>query len=251
MACAERIATCAIGVMAKAPEAGRSKTRLCPPLLPEQAAALSAAFLQDTFENIRRARRAAPIEAYAAYAPRGSAEALVAHVGMDTKLVLADGAASMPDGVDGFGRCLLQALQGMLFEGHAAACLLSSDCPTLPTRLLHEAAELLLAPGERAVLGAAHDGGYYLLGLKTPHAHLFRNIAWSTSSVADETRLRAREIGLELTELDPWYDVDDADSLGALLAECDGFAAARTMALIEHLGLRHHPAFRPKRDRFG
>ncbi|HTV31266.1 MAG TPA: DUF2064 domain-containing protein [Xanthobacteraceae bacterium] len=152
--------------------------------------------------------------------------------------MLADGDAPMPDGVDGFGRCLLQAIQEMLARGHAAACVLSSDCPSLPTRLLSEAAEILLAPGERGVLGAAQDGGYYLLGLKAPHAQLFKDIAWSTSSVADETRERARETGLELVELDIWYDVDDAASLGMLLKEQEGYAASHTAVVIERLGLQ-------------
>jgi rSAM/selenodomain-associated transferase 1 len=224
--------------MAKAPVAGRSKTRLCPPLLPEQAAAMSAAFLCDTIENIELAGRSAPIEAYAAYSPWGSERLLRAHIGTGTKFLLADGNTTMPDGVEGFGRCLLQAMQDMLARGHAGACLLSSDCPSLPTRLLSEAAEILLAPGERAVLGAARDGGYYLLGLKTPHAHLFRNIAWSTSSVAEETRDRAREIDLEVTELDIWYDVDDAASLDMLLAEQEGYAAPRTKEIIARFGLQ-------------
>src|SRR5271163_681341 len=169
---AQRRPTCAIGVMAKAPEAGRSKTRLCPPLLPEQAAAMSAAFLHDTIENIMLAGRSAPIEAYVAYSPEGSERALRPHVGAGTKLLLADGNTPMPEGVEGFGRCLLQAVQDMLAQGHTAACVLSSDCPSLPTRLLLEAVEILLAPGERAVLGGARDGGYYLLGLKAPHAQL-------------------------------------------------------------------------------
>ena len=80
----------------------------------------------------------------------------------------------------------------MLARGHAAACVLSSDVPTLPTRLLVEAARILLAPGERAVLGACDDGGYYLLGLKRAHARLFADIAWSTDTVAAATRARAR-----------------------------------------------------------
>lgn len=67
-ACAP-VPTCAIGIMAKAPQAGRSKTRLCPPLLPAEAAALSAAFLGDTARTIAQASRQAPIVAYAAYAP--------------------------------------------------------------------------------------------------------------------------------------------------------------------------------------
>ena len=199
---------------------------------------MSAAFLRDTIDNIILAGRSAPIEAYAAYAPLGSDPLLRPHVGSSTKLLLADGNAPMPDGVEGFGCCLLQAMQGMLAAGHAAACLLSSDCPSLPTRLLSEAAEILLAPGERGVLGAARDGGYYLLGLKMPHAQLFRNIAWSTSSVAEETRQRAREIGLELIELDIWYDVDDAASLDLLLNEQEGYAAPNTAVVIERLELR-------------
>ena len=42
----------AIAVIAKAPIAGRSKTRLCPPCTPHQAAALAAAALQDTLRVV-------------------------------------------------------------------------------------------------------------------------------------------------------------------------------------------------------
>jgi hypothetical protein len=224
--------------MAKAPEAGRSKTRLCPPLLPAQAAALSAAFLQDTIENVALAAVATPIASYAAYAPPGSERILRPLIGDHADMLLADGNAPMPPGVEGFGRCLLQAMQDMLARGHDAACVLSSDCPSLPTHVLSAAAQILLETGDRAVLGATHDGGYYLLGLKSAHAHLFRNITWSAASVADETRTRAQEIGLEMIELDEWYDVDDAASFNVLLAERGGYAAPRTNSTIERLGLR-------------
>jgi glycosyltransferase A (GT-A) superfamily protein (DUF2064 family) len=230
--------TCAIGVMAKAPQAGRSKTRLCPPLHPEEAAALSAAFLRDTTDNLAVAARSAAIMPYAAYAPVGSEAMVAAHLAEGTRLLLADGSPPMPDDVIGFGRCLLHAIQGMLGEGHRAACVLSSDSPTLPTRLLIQAAELLLAPGDRAVLGAADDGGYYLLGLKAVHAAMFADIAWSTGSVADATRARAQSIGLELVEIAPWYDVDDAASLEMLLADTEGYDAPCSMAVVDRLGLR-------------
>lgn len=223
--------------MAKAPQAGRSKTRLCPPLTPDEAAALSGAFLRDTANNIAAAARLAPIEAYAAYAPLGAEALIAAHVGFETGLVLADGTPPMPAEVQGFGRCLLHAIQGMLDRGHAAACVLSSDIPTLPTRLLTEAAELLMAPGDRAVLGASDDGGYYLLGLKASHAGMFADIAWSTDGVAAATRDRARELGLDLVELDPWYDVDDGPSLAVLMRETGGYAAPATRAVIDRLGL--------------
>jgi rSAM/selenodomain-associated transferase 1 len=230
--------SCAVGVMAKAPQAGRSKTRLCPPLTGEQAAAMSAAFLRDTTDSMAAATRQAAIASYAAYAPLGTESLLRPCLAEDTELLLADGSPPMPAGVDGFGRCLLHAIQGMLAAGHAAACVLSSDSPTIPTAFLVQAATLLLAPGDRAVLGPADDGGYYLLGLKAPHAAMFRDIAWSTATVADATRERAREIGLDLVELEPWYDVDDAASLGVLLRESAGYPAPATRAAVARLGLR-------------
>jgi uncharacterized protein len=230
--------TCAIGVMAKAPQAGLSKTRLCPPLRSEEAAALSAAFLRDTTETISFAARSAAISPYAAYAPRGADALLGGCLAHGTTLLLADGGPIVKDGVNGFGRSLLHAIESMLAQGHVAACVLSSDSPTLPARLLIQAAELLLAPGDRAVLGPADDGGYYLLGLKTPHAAMFADIAWSTGSVADATRARARSLGLELLELEPWYDVDDAQSLQVLLRDTSGDAAPQTRATIDRLGLR-------------
>lgn len=237
------LATCGIAVMAKAPRAGRSKTRLCPPLDFTDAAALSGAFLRDTTETIARAARSAPITAYAAYAPLGQEDLVRTHLAPDTRLLLADGSLPAPLGVRGFGLCLLQAVEMMLCLGHPAACVLSSDVPTLPERLLVEAARHLLAPGRRAVLGACDDGGYYLLGLQAPEARMFADIAWSTDSVADETRARAREIGLDLVELDPWYDIDDAAALGVLIQETGGSSAPATQAMIEQLGLR------PKRPR--
>jgi len=210
-------ASCAIAVMAKAPQAGRCKTRLVPPLTPEQAASLSAAFLRDITENIAAAGRIAPIHGYIAYAPLGLEPLFDGHLADGTGMVLADGSPDMPPQVQGFGRCLLHAVQSLLAAGYGAACVLNSDSPTLPTSILAMTARLLAEPGDRAVLGPADDGGYYLLGVKQAHAHLFEDITWSTEHVAAETALRAREIGLELVMLPRWYDVDDAAALYRLI----------------------------------
>jgi rSAM/selenodomain-associated transferase 1 len=239
--------TCAIAVMAKAPQPGRCKTRLMPRLAPEQAAAMSAAFLRDITENIALAARHEKIHGCIAYAPAGSAALFEGHVAAETGFILADGTAAMPDGITGFGRCLFHAVQGLLADGFGAAVVVNSDSPTLPTVLLARAAQLLAQPGERAVLGPAEDGGYYLLGLKFPHAHLFSDIAWSTARVAAQTRRRAREIGLPVVELPAWYDVDNADALDRLIVDLAApparkaltpYAAPATAACIERLGLR-------------
>jgi rSAM/selenodomain-associated transferase 1 len=237
---------CAVGVMAKAPQAGRSKTRLCPPLLPVQAAALSAAFLRDVTENIAAAAQAASIAGLIAYAPAGSEALFDGHLAEGTGLLLADGVTDMPSDVQGFGRCLLHAIQTMLEQGFGAACVLNSDSPTLPTSLLVRTAQVLLAAGDRIVLGPAEDGGYYLLGMKAAHARLFADIAWSTKAVADATRARAAELGLEVVELPVWYDVDDHASLVRLIEDVSGdgvtaglhpFPALATAAALHQIGL--------------
>ncbi|MBV9248136.1 MAG: TIGR04282 family arsenosugar biosynthesis glycosyltransferase [Acetobacteraceae bacterium] len=215
--------------MAKAPKAGHSKTRLSSALSPEAAASLSAAFLRDATENIRLASREASIAGFVAYAPAGQEELFADHVAAGTSLVLADGSPPMPPGVHRLGRSLLHAFQSLLSAGFGAACMVNSDSPNLPTSLLVEGARALLAPGERVVLGPAEDGGYYLLGLRTPHPHLFQNIPWSTPGVAEATRNRAQALGLELIELEPWYDVDDSASLQRLIQELSNGAASRSL----------------------
>jgi rSAM/selenodomain-associated transferase 1 len=238
---------CAVGVMAKAPRPGFSKTRLCPPLRPDQAAALSAGFLRDITENIALAGRQAPIAGYVAYAPAGQEALFDGHLADGTGLLLADGSPLMPPGVTGFGRCLLHAILAMLARGHDAAVVLNSDSPTLPTSVLVHTATALAADGDRVVLGPADDGGYYLLGMKAAHAHLFADIAWSTGSVAQTTRVRAAELGLQVVELPIWYDVDDRAALLRLLDETaapesrDGlvpYAAPSTARVLARLGLR-------------
>jgi len=226
----ERRRGCAIAVMAKAPRAGQVKTRLVPPLTAAAAAALSASFLRDVTENIALAAREAAIAGYVAFAPAGAAAAFDGILARGTGLVPADGAPVAAAGVAGFGRSLLHAAQTLCAAGHEAVCLLNADSPTLPTRLLVEAAGALAPPGDRVVLGPAEDGGYYLLGVKSPHAALFRDIAWSTGRVADETRARAAEAGLPLVELAAWYDVDDARSLRRLCRELVAAPAAGTLA---------------------
>jgi hypothetical protein len=238
---------CAIGVMAKAPRPGYSKTRLSPPLRPDQAAALSAAFLRDISENIALAARQVPITGYIAYAPDGQEAMFDGLLAPGTGLLLADGSPLMPPDVQGFGRCLLHAVLAMLARGHRSAVVLNSDSPTLPTALLMRTAAALAAEGDRVVLGPADDGGYYLLGMKAAHAHLFSGIAWSTDSVAETTRLRAAQLGLPVVELPTWYDVDDHAALIRLLDETatpvasNGllpYAAPFTALALARMGMR-------------
>lgn len=209
--------SCAIAVMAKASAPGRTKTRLTPPLTPDQAAAFNTAFLQDVAANLLAASRSAPIAGYMAYGPPGSAGFF--------RRRLPPAIGLMEVWQANFGDCLHQTIRDLLARGHDAAVVLNADSPTLPTALLVEAADWLAPPGDRAVLGPAEDGGYYLLGLKAPHRRMFEDIDWSTERVAGQTLARAREIGLDVHVLPPWYDVDDAAALRRLHDELFAGAA--------------------------
>ena len=228
--------------MAKAPRPGFCKTRLVPPLTPSQAASLSAAFLRDITGNLQTAAQTMPIVPYVAFAPAGTAPLFNGNLAAGTHLVLADGSIATPPDVQGFGRCLLHAMQNLFARGHTAVCVLNSDSPTLPTSYLRQAASWLAEPGDRVVMGPADDGGYYLLGMKQAHAHLFAGISWSTPQVAAETRGRALEAGIELLELPKWYDVDDAASLQLLQNELSGtsqvgYRAPNTAAWLASVAL--------------
>ncbi len=230
---------CALAVMGKAPQAGRVKTRLVPPLTSDEARGLSACFLSDITENIGLV---ADATGFVAYAPAGTAELFDGLLAPGTRLVLADGEIAAAGGLVGIGRSLLHAAAALLGQGFGAVCLINADSPTLPTSFLRDAVAALLQPGERMVLGPAEDGGYYLIGLQTAEPRLFEGIAWSTPVVAEQTLARARGIGLETVLLPPWFDVDDGASLARLVrslpdaVDAVPFAAPATRAWLAASG---------------
>jgi rSAM/selenodomain-associated transferase 1 len=197
--------------MAKASHPGRTKTRLTPPLSPEQAAELNTAFICDIAANVTHAARGANIACYMAFGPPGSAAFFERHLPPEVGLL----EAWLPT----FGECLFPTIDRLLGLGYGAACVLNSDSPTLPTGVLIKAALALREPGDRIVLGPCTDGGYYLLGAKQRHRRLFEDVAWSTDRVFEQTRERATQLGLPTVLLPTWYDVDDAASLNMLRRE--------------------------------
>lgn len=202
---------CALGLMAKAPLAGEVKTRLVPPLTAREAAALNVCFLRDMAANIESVSDIEAASGLVVYTPAGSESAFAD--------VLPEGFELLAQRGESLGERLCNATDDLLRQGYAAVCLINSDSPTLPKSILIRAIESLKADGDRVVLGAAEDGGYYLIGLKHAHRNLFNGIAWSTSEVFARTRERAAEIDLPVELLPSWYDVDDAQTLNRLCEE--------------------------------
>ena len=223
---------CALAVMTKAPQAGKVKTRLVPPLTPEEAAELNKCFLRDTAAAISLScsgtafgGRRPPLQCaarIAVYTPVGAESAYTNILPADFSL--------LPQRGDGFGERLYFATEDLFKCGFESVCLIDSDSPTVSAANFERAVELLASPNDRIVLGPSDDGGYYLIGLKRPHREMFEKIDWSTERVLNQTIERATGIGLEVKLLPTGYDVDDGESLRRLSDELLSQSAADTVA---------------------
>jgi uncharacterized protein len=212
-------------IVAKAPLPGESKSRLCPPLLPSQAASLAAAFLRDTIALVARAsvdvRLICRHEQERALLTSYAGETATVHV---------------QEGSD-VGAAMETAFRQGLANGYEAVGVIGTDTPDLPPSAIREAFDAL-ARGADLSLGQSEDGGYYFLAAKAVYPALFRDMAWSTASVAQETLRRCHALGLEVHHSVTWTDVDDAASLDRLrqsVTRCAASVARHTRAALRDL----------------
>ena len=207
----------AIAIVCKTPAAGTSKTRLSPPLRPEECAAISSCFIRDLARTIQTLDGEGDVAGYAVYTPPGSEAVL--------RGLLPGTFSLMLQGDGDLGARLVKATADLLNAGHEGVILVNSDSPTLPIEILREAASAV-RQGDNVVLSPAFDGGYTLIGLSRPHPRLFEDIPWGTDEVYRLTLQRARDIGLPVVNVAGWYDVDDAASLRMLEDEFAGMRPA-------------------------
>ena len=229
---------CALAVMTKAPQPGRVKTRLVPPLTPEEAAELNKCFLRDTAAAISTACSRSPVDdVNASHSEADTAAcgiAVYTPVGAESTYndILPADFSLLPQRGDKFGERLYFAVEDLFKCGFASVCLIDSDSPTVPAANFAEAVELLSTIEDRVVLGPSDDGGYYLIGVKRPRRQLFEQIDWSTERVLNQTIQRATEMGIKVKLLPTGYDVDDAASLRRLCNEL--LADTRSSKIAPH-----------------
>lgn len=237
-----KAAEAALVIFAKAPIPGQVKTRLCPPLTPDEAATLHGTFVLDVLERSGDAQRRAPVafDRHLCCAPSADHvyfKILGARhgVGLDTQT-----------GED-LGARMRRACEAFFARGYRRVLILGTDIPTLSPRLLNEAVAQL--DDHDVVLGPAPDGGYYLIGLTRPVPELFRDIPWSTSDVLPVTQRIAAGLNLRVALLPPQRDIDRFDDLQALIEEA-GLGARGSRQAAGHDGappLATHPLPRANR----
>jgi uncharacterized protein len=199
----------ALAVIAKAPAPGRSKTRLSPPLSPQEAAMLAEAALVDTL-------------------------ATVAATGADRKVVILDGPAGpwLPPGVEVIeqrGGGLDERLANAFADLGGPALIIGMDTPQVRPETLRAA--LVRLRTADAVLGPAADGGYWAIGLGAPDRRALLGVPMSTGHTLAAQRARLRALGLATVELETLRDVDTfADALAvARGAQLTRFATALSL----------------------
>jgi glycosyltransferase A (GT-A) superfamily protein (DUF2064 family) len=216
-------------VMAKAPEAGRVKTRLCPPCTPVEAAAIAEAALGDTLDAVVACQA-------------------------DRKVVALAGPAGpwLPPGVevisqrgDQFDERLVHAWEDLRCSSGGWGLQIGMDTPQVTAALLDEQLDALTSRSRAgrvrlrppAILGPATDGGWWLIGLpgSEPRA-VFAGVPMSTSHTGRAQAQRLRSLGLDVVLAPELRDIDDTEDLRLVTTEIPdsrtGMAGAPVLARV-------------------
>ncbi len=198
----------ALFIVARAPVAGQTKTRLGAVIGHEAATALYQAFLRDLGARFTRAAARDGYDLYWFYAaPCGLSEAEFA-------AQVPSGAGFIRQDEGDFAARLWQGFQAVRERGYERIVVIGSDSPHLPAAWVAQAFAALET--DEVVLGPACDGGYYLLGQRGVPVDLFSGITMSTSTVYAETLARARAAGLRVALTPATFDIDEVDDLNRL-----------------------------------
>jgi rSAM/selenodomain-associated transferase 1 len=177
-----------LAVIAKSPQPGRVKTRLCPPCSPDEAAALAEAALRDTLAAVRSAR-------------------------CERRLLVLDGesgAWAHPafEVIEQRGRTLDERLTAAFEDAGGPTLLIGMDTPQVTPALLEDGLRALAPPEVDAVLGPALDGGYWAIGLRRPDRRAFLGVPMSEPRTGRAQLQRLRSLRLRVQLLPSLRDVD-------------------------------------------
>jgi len=208
-------------VIAKEPRAGFSKTRLCPPFSPDDAARVAEASLADTL-------------------------AVIAATPASRHVIALDGQSGdwLPDGFDVIGQRsgeLGERLAGVFADCFAVSSdpvvVVGMDTPQVTVAHLRRA-ERRLEEDHDAVLGPAADGGYWLIGLTTLRARAFDGVPMSHAGTRAHQTVQLEACGYRVAHIDELRDVDtvsDASEVAATVPT-SRFARAVSVALSASAG---------------
>ncbi len=222
----------ALILMARAPQAGRVKTRLQPALTPVQCADLYEAFLGDAIDLVISMKEYA---SFLAFTPPECVPIF--------RRMIPDGMTLIPQIGTDLGQIIGTLISTLMERNYSPVVVIGSDIPTLQPGTLH-GARMALQQAD-VCFGPSTDGGYYLVGAKQPTPAIFQDIPWSTHNVLKLSKEKAENEGLLVALLEELQDIDTFESLSPLgmtirklRDEPGARIPVRTEAWLNTLGLK-------------
>jgi uncharacterized protein len=211
-------------VFTRVGEPGKVKTRLIPALGARGAAWLHRAMAQRVFGAVQTCARKR----------RGEVEARLE--GRDTQGAVSafDGECiSRPQGSGDLGLRMHEAFATAFREGARSVVLIGTDIPEIDATHLEGAFDALRRSD--VVLGPASDGGYYLIGMRSPCPEVFQGIQWSTPTVCAQTRKAIAKQRLTCADIATLHDVDSPEDLSVWTRVCGATPIGRISVIVAAL----------------
>lgn len=224
-------------VFAKAPRPGLVKTRMTPPLSPSEAAELYACLLDDVLDTTSESAQRLGLDAVVAVYPAGACGEIARRAPPRFRVVAQCG----QDLAQRMGWAVSEAAAG----GFSPVLLRGSDSPALSPGTIEEA--LVSLRTMDVVISPDLDGGYNLIGLRTPAPALFEQ-PMSTGAVLADTLASASRQGLRTRVLAGGFDLDTAADLHWLAEarRCGSPPCPRTLSFLDDRALWRYAASPPR-----
>ncbi len=192
-------------IFTRYPEVGQVKTRLIPVLGAEAANVLHRQMTEHTLIQVQalRDRYLNKLQITVQFAGDPSILDLQTWLGAEVEY--------KPQSCGDLGERMANGFQVSFEHGARKVITIGTDCPGITPPLLNQA--FIALDQAEVVLGPALDGGYYLIGLKSPQPKLFEKIRWGTSTVLEETLAVIEQLHLSYTCLQSLADVDRPEDL--------------------------------------
>lgn len=191
-------------IFVKAPRPGFVKTRLAQAIGPEKACVAYKKLVTVLLDRLGTIK-----EVELRFAPDDAASQIAPWLHPTWRAV--------PQGGGDLGERLRGAFDDAFAEGCERVTIIGSDCPTITANDIAESWNLLVQTD--AVIGPAHDGGYWLIALKAPAPDLFTKIGWSTPRVLEQTLATLARTGGSCHLLRQLRDIDTEDDWNRFVAE--------------------------------
>ena len=190
----------AVIVFAREPKDGKVKTRLLHNFSIQDVTCLYKAFIKDVLKIVLEVECD---ERFIFYAGTGSSIPFLRKFQRNFLL-------RRQMGKD-LGERMFRAFVQCQKEGFDKMIIIGTDCLTIKSIDIDKAFKKL--EHHSCVLGPAKDGGYYLIGLKSPDKRFFEKIKWSTSSVFEQTIGEIKKQKKTVALLRQREDIDTIKSL--------------------------------------